>query len=41
MAFFADKGEGTKRDLDSGTHIIIALCIYIAIAVSGCHTVGT
>ena len=40
MSFFADKGEGTKWDLDYGKLIIIALCIYIAIAVSGCHTVG-
>ena len=37
MSFFADKGEGTKWDLDYGKLIIIGLCIYIAIAVSGCH----
>ena len=40
MAFFADKGEGTKWDLDYGKLIIIALCIYIAIVVSGCHPIG-
>ena len=39
MAFFANKGEGTKWDLDYGKLIIIGLCIYIAIAVSGCHAV--
>ena len=38
--FFADKGEGTKWDLDYGKLIIIALCIYIAITVSGCHSIG-
>ena len=30
-------GEGTAWDLDYGKLIIIGLCIYIAIAVSGCH----
>jgi len=34
MNFFADKGEGTKWDLDYGKLIIIGLCIYIAIKVS-------
>ena len=33
-------GEGTKFDLDYGKLFIIGLCIYIAITVSGCHTVG-
>ncbi len=40
MTFFANKGEGTKWDLDYGKLIIIGLCIYIAIAVSGCHPIG-
>ena len=40
MAFFANRGEGTKWDLDYGKLIIIGLCIYIAIAVSGCHLTG-
>ena len=35
MSFFVDKGEGTKWDLDYGKLIIIGLCIYIAIRVSG------
>jgi hypothetical protein len=40
LDFFNSRGEGTAWDLDYGKLIIIGLCIYIAIAVSGCHTVG-
>ena len=40
MTFFDDKGEGTKWDLDYGKLIIIGLCLYIAITVSGCHSIG-
>ena len=33
-------GEGTQFDLDYGKLVILGLCIYIAVMVSGCHTVG-
>ena len=39
LDFFSSRGEGTAWDLDYGKLIIIGLCIYIAIAVSGCHSI--
>ena len=38
--FFSSRGEGTAWDLDYGKLIIIGLCIYIAVAVSGCYSIG-
>ena len=33
-------GEGTSFDLDYGKLLIIGLCIYIAVMVSGCMYTG-
>ena len=33
-------GEGTVWDLDYGKLLILFLCIYIAIQVSGCAVIG-
>ena len=41
MTFFSSRGEGTAWDLDYGKLIIIGLCIYIEIAGSGCHSIGS
>ena len=41
LNFFNSRGEGTAWDLDYGKLIIIGLCIYIAIVVSGCHSIGS
>jgi len=40
ITFFSERGEGTAWDLDYGKLIIIGLCLYIAVMVSGCHTIG-
>ena len=40
VSFFNERGEGTAWDLDYGKLIIIGLCLYIAVMVSGCHTIG-
>ena len=40
VSFFNERGEGTAWDLDYGKLIIIGLCIYIAVAVSGCMYTG-
>ena len=40
LDFFSSRGEGTAWDLDYGKLIIIGLCLYIAITVSGCHSIG-
>jgi|TARA_R100000742_G_C4277256_1_gene98968 hypothetical protein len=40
MDFFSSRGEGTAWDLDYGKLIIIAICLYIAVMVSGCMYTG-
>ena len=40
VSFFNERGEGTAWDLDYGKLVIIGLCIYIAVMVSGCHSIG-
>ena len=40
VSFFTERGEGTAWDLDYGKLIIIGLCLYIAVMVSACHTIG-
>ena len=40
ILFIKERGEGTAWDLEYGKLVLIGLCMYIAVMVSGCHAVG-